>query len=177
MMLNDETRAVVAKAIEAAVGYENKVRDVYKDAVTKAADEVGRKVFQVLADEEQGHVDYLEHKLVQCREKGLLEPEELTTKIPNKAAIEAGTRKLERELSGADRGAEVELLRKALAVEEETSEFYKRMVDELPPEGKVFFQPFIAIEDGHVAIVQAEIDAVSGMGFWFDFQEFDLEAG
>lgn len=176
-MLSDETRAVVEKAIVAALGYENNVRDVYKDAVTKATDEVARKVFQVLADEEQGHVDYLEHKLQQCRDHGVLEPDKLETKIPTKKAIEAGTRKLERRLDGADRGAEVELLRKALAVEEETSDFYRKMVDELPPEGKAFFQPFIAIEDGHVAVVQAEIDAVSGMGFWFDFQEFDLEAG
>lgn len=176
-MLSNETRATIEKAIVAAIGYENKVRDVYKDAVGKASDEVGRKVFQVLADEEQGHVDYLEHKLDQCRKSGVVEPEELKTKIPTKAAIEAGTKKLERKLDGVDRGAEVELLRKALAVEEETSDFYKRMVDELPPEGQAFFQPFIAIEDGHVAVVQAEIDAVSGMGFWFDFQEFDLEAG
>jgi hypothetical protein len=28
-----------------------------------------------------------------------------------------------------------------------------------------------------VAIVQAEIDAVSGSGFWFDMMEFDVEKG
>ena len=27
------------------------------------------------------------------------------------------------------------------------------------------------------AMVQAQIDSLSGMGFWFDFMEFDLEAG
>ena len=36
---------------------------------------------------------------------------------------------------------------------------------------------FLGIEQGHQAIVQAEIDALSGLGFWFDFQEFNLEAG
>jgi hypothetical protein len=35
----------------------------------------------------------------------------------------------------------------------------------------------MAIEDGHVAIVQAELDSVTQMGFWFDYREFDLEAG
>ena len=39
------------------------------------------------------------------------------------------------------------------------------------------FGRFLEIEQGHQAIVRAEIDALTGMGFWFDFQEFDLEAG
>ena len=49
------------------------------------------------------------------------------------------------------------------------------MVSELPPEGRALFERFLEIEQGHVAIVQAEIDAVSGLGFWFDVQEFRLE--
>jgi hypothetical protein len=39
------------------------------------------------------------------------------------------------------------------------------------------FQRFVEIEQGHLAIVQAEIDSVSGLGFWFDMREFDLETG
>jgi len=38
-------------------------------------------------------------------------------------------------------------------------------------------QRFVEIEEGHRAIVQAEIDCVSGLGFWFDTAEFKLEAG
>ena len=37
------------------------------------------------------------------------------------------------------------------------------------------FARFLEIEDGHVAIVQAELDFISDNGFWFDFQEFDME--
>ena len=33
----------------------------------------------------------------------------------------------------------------------------------------------LEIEEGHVAIVQAELDSLQGMGFWFDMQEFNLE--
>jgi hypothetical protein len=51
------------------------------------------------------------------------------------------------------------------------------MVRELPPEGQSLFSRFLEIEDGHGAIVQAEIDNVKQMGFWFDLKEFDLEAG
>ena len=68
-------------------------------------------------------------------------------------------------------------MRRALAEEEETSAFYQRMVRELPPEGQALFGRFLEIEDGHATVVQAEIDSVSQMGFWFDLKEFDLEAG
>jgi hypothetical protein len=33
----------------------------------------------------------------------------------------------------------------------------------------------VEIEEGHQAIVQAEIDSVSGMGVWFDTMELSLE--
>jgi hypothetical protein len=45
----------------------------------------------------------------------------------------------------------------------------------LPPEGQELFRRFVEIEEGHVAIVQAEMDLVSGTGFWFDTAEFSLE--
>ncbi len=167
----------IEQAIETAIKYENRVRDVYKDAVCKTNDEIGQRVFGVLAKEEQGHVDYLEHMLSKVRAGEAVVPGELTSALPTKAAIEAGVKKLTKQLQSTCLDAEVELLRKALHVEEETSAFYRKVVGDLPPEGQALFSPFIAIEDGHVAIVQAEIDSITGMGFWFDYQEFDFEMG
>jgi len=51
------------------------------------------------------------------------------------------------------------------------------MVRELPEEGQNLFSRFLEIEDGHAAVVQAEMDSVSHSGFWFDLKEFDLEVG
>ncbi len=49
---------------------------------------------------------------------------------------------------------------------------YKQMVATLDAEGKSLFERFVEIEEGHLAIVQAEIDMVSGTGYWFDTAEF-----
>ena len=172
------TTAVIEEAIRKALEYEARVKAVYANAVEQARDPVGRKVFEVLAEEEQGHIDYLEHKLKTLQETGELAGGDLGTALPSKEAIEAGVRSLERKLEpAADLESEAELLRKALAVEMETSAFYREMVEELPREGRDFFFPFQTIEDGHVAIVQAELDSVTQMGFWFDYREFDLEVG
>jgi rubrerythrin len=174
-MAAPETLRSIEQAIVKALEYERRVREVYRQAVADARDPVGKKVFGVLADEEQGHIDYLEHKLERLRAAGEIVPGGIATALPTRQAIEAGVATLERRLAGADFEPEAALLRRALVVEEETSAFYKRMVDELPREGRDFFFPFMTIEEGHVAIVQAELDAVTQMGFWFDYQEFDLE--
>jgi rubrerythrin len=80
-------------------------------------------------------------------------------------------------MAARDRGTEIELLRKALDIEEKTCTFYRRMVAELPAEGKGLFSRFVEIEEGHLAIVQAEIDYLTGSGHWFDYREFSLEGG
>jgi hypothetical protein len=49
------------------------------------------------------------------------------------------------------------------------------VVGELQADERRLFARFVEIEEGHEAIVQAEIDALTGLGYWFDFQEFRLE--
>jgi len=53
------------KAIKTALELEIKIRDIYLEGVQSIQNEAGRRIFQILADDEQYHVDYLEHKLEQ----------------------------------------------------------------------------------------------------------------
>lgn len=166
------------QAIQTAIEFEKKVLNVYKDAGKKIADPVGQRVFQQLAKEEAGHVAYLQSRLTEWQKSGHIDLEELRTVVPNKERIAEGQKRIAKSMRGK-RGAatEVEHLQRALATEKETSAFYRRMVSELSGERQEMFARFLEIEEGHVAIVQAEIDAVGGFGFWFDMQEFDLEKG
>jgi len=168
------------QAINTALEYENKVVAVYADAVDSTSDPSGQSVLRVLADEEKGHVAYLEKVLEQWQLTGRLNVPELCSSLPSVESIEAAVGKLREKLSPRERpstvDAELAMLSQALEVETETGEFYRRMVAELTGEEQELFRRFLQIEEGHRAIVQAEIDAVSGTGYWFDFQEFDLEA-
>ena len=67
----------------------------------------------------------------------------------------------------------MELLSKALQMEIDTSNFYKRMVEEMGEEGELFAR-FLEIEEGHQAIVQAEMDFSGRTGYLFDFQDFGM---
>jgi len=167
----------VEEAINTAIEYEIKVRDAYVDAARRAKDEVGQKVFQTLAKEEIHHVEYLKEKLEELQRTGKVTTEGLRTSIPPKERIAEAASILKTKLEGEDRGQEMEMLRKALALETETSGFYRRMVSDLPGDARPLFARFLEVEEGHLAIVQAEIDYMSGTGFWFDMQEFDLEKG
>ena len=163
-------------AIKTAIEFETRVHSTYKEAQDAAQDAVGRRVFAVLAKEEAGHIAYLRERLREWQETGTLNIEALETAIPSPERIDDGAARLEQKLEEAThRGSdEVRLLERALKVEVETSNFYQQMVDELDGQGKELFERFLEIEQGHQAIVQAEIDAVNGNGFWFDMPEFRL---
>jgi len=162
------------EAIKTAIEYEIRVRDAYLGSVDNIVDETGRRVFKVLGDEEQGHIDYLESRLTEWKETGKVSLSKLKSVVPAKEVIEAGVKKLSEHLSERDYGTEREMLQKALAMEQETSDFYRKMVEKLKKDGELFAR-FLEIEEGHLAIVQAELDYLNRSGTFFDFQEFTME--
>ena len=167
------------EAIKTAIEYEKKVRDTYLGAVGAVQDSTGKKAMEILAEEEQAHVDYLAAKFVEWKQTGNITAEELETAIPPVDVIAREIERLKAAVSEKKTAAstDVEVLKRAYEVEKETSGFYRRMVSELPESDRPLFERFLEIEEGHLAIVQAELDAVEGNGFWFDIAEFDLETG
>ena len=164
-------------AITTALQFENRVVKVYEEAARNTLDPAGKRMFETLVRDEQGHVKYLEHKLNEWKRTGQVTPERLDTLVPSPERIEEGVKKLHSRVATQSRENELKLLRRALDVEVETGAFYKSVVRELPADGQKLFERFVEIEEGHLKIVQAEIDSVSGLGFWFDMQEFDLAGG
>ena len=167
-------------AIATAIKFETRVHATYADAAATAENEVARKVFSTLRDEEKGHILYLRQRLEEWRADGTINIDEIGGQLGSRAAIESGAARLRSTLAGGSpggTGTELESLRKALRAERETSNFYKKMVATLDADGKRLFERFVEIEEGHLAIVQAEMDLVTGSGFWFDTGEFRPEAG
>lgn len=166
----------IAEAIKTAIQYEKRVVQVYEDAARTSTDETGKKIFGALAKEEVGHVDYLLSRLEEWKKTGHVTPAALNTVVPSRERIEQGIKALEGRVAVKAPEAEMRLLKRALDVELETSAFYIRMVKELPEEGRTLFERFVEIEQGHQAIVQAEMNAVAGNGYWFDMPEISMEA-
>ncbi len=166
------------EALAVAIGYEHKVRDHYAAAAQQVLDPRGKKVFETLAREEQGHVAYLESRLEEWSTKGAISTPELPTTVPRSEWIEAATKRVAQGPPPTVAvQAELELLKVALELERATSSFYQKLVDTLEARHRPLFSRFLEIEQGHLAIVQAEIDSITGTGTWFDFMEISLEAG
>jgi len=165
------------EAIVVAIDFEKKVRDHYQRGAKDIPEPMGRRVFATLGKEEQGHVEYLEHCLAEWKKTG---------KVPNaplKSILPKGVKWIEEERKKvAGKGkrvaskTELEALKLALKHERDADAFYHKLVAELPAQDRPLFDKFLGIEDGHLALVQAQLDSVQGMGFWFDVAEFRLEA-
>lgn len=163
------------EAINTAIAYETRIRDLYQEAADTSEDAAGKNLFQTLANDEQRHIDYLESRLKQWTETGKITLEALTTTLPSRAALSEEMAKLEAGMARDDREIEQQMLTKALQVEQETSDFYQKMVDAMTDEAGEMFARFLQIENEHIDIVQAELDFVMRTGYWFDIKEFDME--
>ena len=166
----------IDEAIKTALQYEGHVAAIYYDAMERSQDPIGKKVFKTLNDEEAGHVRYLMDRLEEWEKAGKVNAVELATSIPTAGKLQKAAESLQGKVASPMPEGELKLLRRALEIEVETSDFYRKLVRDLPAEDSVLFARFVEIEEGHKAIVQAEIDHVTGLGFWFDIAEFRLEA-
>jgi len=167
----------IEEALKTAITYEEKVADVYRKYADKFESEVGARIFKALGDEEQDHVAYLKAKQAQLAKSGKITFDAVESVVPNKETLKKSVKQLKKIAKQPNIDQEVKYFEKALEMEVKTSGFYREMVSKLPSEYRPMFARFVEIEEGHEAIVRAEIDNARGMGFWFDFQEFDLEAG
>ncbi len=165
------------EAIEMALEYEAGVQKIFIDAADKASNPTAKRIFQVLGKEETWHLKYLQARLEEWRSQGKIEVKKLETSIPAAEAINKSLQDLRKTVKPkpTKQALELELLKKALDAEIKTTLFYKEMVATLDGEGQELFKRFVEIEEGHEAIVRAEMDSVGNLGFWFDTPEFRLE--
>ncbi len=165
----------IEEAIKSAVKYEVRIRDIYREATEAVEDPVGKRIFETLCKDEQNHIDYLEYKLEQLKSSGTIVAERLDSEIPSQEVISRESEKIKSLVSKDFLGIRRQMLSKALKVEIETSDFYQKMVNELPAEGRALFERFLEIENNHIKAVQFELDYLSKTGYWFDIKEFDME--
>ena len=165
----------IEKAIKTAIEYEIKIRDIYLEGVAVVDDESGRRFFQALGNDEQGHIDYLKQLLVQLQQNGKITAERLESAIPSREVLDRQVGEVQSQMAKDDHGLKQQMLSKALKMEIETSSFYSQLISDMAPVEKQIFSRFLEIENNHIDAVQFELDYISKTGYWFDIKEFDME--
>ena len=166
----------IEEAIKMAIEYETKIKDVYSQAADDIADERGKKVLRMLAAEEQGHLSYLQSKLSEWRNHGVLRFSEIPSTLPAPDALQAAAGDVAHDVAGKPLKRERQVLEQAIKAEIKTSKFYEGLAAQLTDDCRKMFARFVEIENEHLQLVQAELDYITRSGFWFDFAEIDMEA-
>jgi len=165
----------IEEAIKTAIEFETRIVETYTEAYEKVSTDSGRRLVEALVEDEKHHLKYLKDKLEQFTKDGIITLERLETVIPPKDVIVREVAKLKKKISRGSKSDIKQIISRALNLEIETSEFYRRMVDELSAEGKEMFAHFLEIEEAHLTLVRAEFDYFNDTGYWFDIKEFDME--
>lgn len=162
-------------ALKSALVFEKRIRDLYLEAVADTDETTGKKIFQDLADDEQNHVAYLESRLDEWQKTGAISTDRLESIIPDKTTIRKAAADLKSKIKENTRGLKQQMLSRALEMEIDTSQFYEQLVEQVSAKHQTMFKRFLEIENNHIEAVQFELDHLSKTGFWYGFEEFDME--
>jgi len=160
-----------------ALEYEKKIRDLYVSAISIIDDERGKAIFKTLADEEQSHIDFLEHSIETLKNNGNIAYEQLRTSVPDTDIIQKNIASMKIKIPEHMLGDLKRVLSSALKLEIETTEYYQKAFDSTEGDIKEVMGKFVDIEQHHTDVVRFELDYASHNGFWLGFPEISMEVG
>jgi len=160
-----------------ALEYEKKIRDLYISAISIIDDERGKAIFKTLADEEQSHIDFLEHSIETLKNDGNIAYEQLRTSVPDTDIIQKNIASMKIKIPEHMLGDLKRVLSSALKLEIETTEYYQKAFDSTEGDIKEVMGKFVDIEQRHTDVVRFELDYASHNGFWLGFPEISMEVG
>ncbi len=156
-----------------ALTYEKKIRDLYLSAVDIIDDDRGKSIFKTLADDEQSHVEFLEYGIKTLASAKEIDIKKLGSAIP--AEVDKDINSMGKKIPQQMLGDIKRVLNAALALEVETSQFYKKAWENSQGQIKEILKKFYEIEQRHVDVVQIQLDYAIGNGYWLNFMETDME--
>ena len=163
----------VENAVKEAIKMEINGRDFYNHAAEVTHNELGKKMFQKLAQEEIKHIETFS-RLISSILKGedwkrYIRDDELKGKS---SLVE----ELASRIKHAEGKSEIEALSIAMELEEKGIEFYQRSAGEVDdPQAKEIFKEMCEEEKFHYDLLQAQHDSLTNSGFWFDSAEFRMD--
>lgn len=160
-----------------ALAFEKKICDLYRAAESMIDDERGKAIFRGLADDEQSHIDFLEAGLETLKENGTIDPNRLTTTIPDMDTVQSKIEQMKTKIPEKMLGDIKSVLSSAYKMEVETTEFYQNAYNNTEGDIKKVMAKFVEIEKRHSDVVRIELDHASHNGFWFNFMELSMEEG
>jgi rubrerythrin len=163
------------EALQLALDTEKKGYRFYMIAAKSSKDPKGREVFEHLAKDEIEHMGVIATIFESLtNSEPWMTYEEAVEKYGNTPAEKIIFPDVPEEPQ--ENFNDIKALEEALEFEKKAVEFYTRQAESSEGEqARAFYNSLIEIEEGHVQIIQAELDSLMGAGVWLGFQEISLE--
>lgn len=169
-----DTSEVALGALKLAIQAEKEGLETYLRFAIKTEEKTGKDMFLQLALDEVEHMKLLEEQFEHLSSTGNYRPKELPKTILEKIRPQASKRLL--KITGEKGLSALDGLRVALEHETKAVRFYQDFYSNTEdPAARAIFARLIEMEEAHVEIIQAEIDSITGSGYWFGISEISLE--
>ncbi len=164
----------LTRAMQTAIQAEKEGLRHYLEFAKLTKDETGKNMFISLARDEWEHMTLLEEILAEYQASDRAPAFQISpSRIP-----QTFPKPEERKTGEKGETREREALRIGIDLEVKAKEYYLELAEKTADiELQGLFEGLAKMEDSHYLILSAELDNIDQMGFWFDIQEFRLEAG
>jgi len=167
-----ELSPAAVDAIKMAIQLEKDGRAFFEEAAQKTENALGKKMFETLAKDEIEHLHTFQRIFGTITEEGNWE--ELARKRPKIGKVPVFEGK--RDEQKAVNPGELDALRKAMNIEKEAIDFFRKAAEETEdPIAKQIFTRIRGEEEYHYDYLQAQHDALSHSGLWYDIAEFRMD--
>jgi rubrerythrin len=167
--ISDQVVAVIKEAIKLEING----RSFFNHAADVTHNELGKKMFRKLAQDETEHLDSF-GKLFTALTGGeewrkLVEPDEV--KGDSSLIDELNSR-----MKKGERASELEAISIGMELERNAVDFFEKSARESSdPKAKEILEKICEEERFHYDLLQAQYDSVNNSGFWLDSAEFRMD--
>jgi rubrerythrin len=162
------------EAIKTAIQMEIEGYDFYMKAAQETDNDLGRTMFEQLAKDEMEHQRTFEAMFDQIADPSTWR--KLASETPGVPEIPAFREKSKEQKQSGSLAGDANALRIGMENEEKSIKFYKKAAETAEDEqAKTIFSNIAQQEEYHYQLLQAELDSVTGTGFWFGTAEFRMD--
>ncbi len=177
--MSDEHTTRLMSILRDAMELERRGHAFYLQAAEATAASRGKSMFLSLAKDELDHLAYLDGAFRSLLRDGTLPhlpaPAQAEPKAaPSHPEVFPSPKEAAREIKAS--AGERDALKRGMQAEQDSIALYSEAASQAQTEAeKALFGSLVAVEQGHLAILQGEYDYINQTGFWMGFQEFTLE--
>ena len=178
-MSNDGVQRLL-KVLRDAMELERRGHAFYLQAAEATKSPRGKSIFLTLARDELEHLKYLDDAFRSVLWDGTMprmpEPAHSAHAAPPKRPdVFPSPKDAAKEIKAT--AGETDALKRGMEAEQDSIALYSQALARAETEEeKLLFGSLVAVEQGHLTILQGECDYVNQTGFWMGHQEFSMES-